>query len=44
VAAADNPASEALLRKSGFAVLEDRPATRYGPAARLWQRRLTDLV
>lgn len=41
LSAADNLASQALLRKVGFAVLEERPATHYQEATLLWQRRLT---
>lgn len=36
----DNLASQALLRKCGFVVLEERPAHRHGPATTLWQRQL----
>ena len=36
----DNLASQALLRTCGFAVLEERPATRYGVATTLWGREL----
>ena len=44
ISVVDNLASEALLRKYNFAVLEERPATRHGPATRLWQRQLEALV
>lgn len=40
IAAVDNLASEALLRKSGFVLLEERPATHSQGGTRLWQRKL----
>lgn len=38
ISAANNAASQALLRKCGFAVLEERPATRRAGAEVLWGR------
>ena len=40
LSAADNVASQALLSKCGFTLLEARPATPRRPAEQLWQRRL----
>ena len=40
LAAADNLASRALLGTCGFAVLDERPANRYGTATTLWGREL----
>lgn len=40
ISVVDNLASQALLRKYGFVVLEERPASRHGPVTTLWQRQL----
>jgi len=40
LSAAANEASEALLRRCGFKVLEDRPLHKYEEATRLWTREL----
>lgn len=40
ISAAENLASQVLLRRCGFGVLEERPAMRYGGAEVLWGREL----